>query len=107
MQERLRFPVVDQVSLEPKQGRSELRKLNDKLLGLLKGMHDEIEQIRTDENQKEVTTFEHQLFGTVHEIVHQFEKSSLTADADMISFKEASTRVGRSLVSEFTELESN
>lgn len=62
-------------------------------------MLEEIDSIRQDEELREnCKQYEHPLFLTIQEIM---------GSLDVISFKEASTRIGRSLVSEFSELDSN
>ena len=61
-------------------------------------MFEEMESIRQDEELRDNSKFEHPIFQTVQDIL---------ANLDEISFKDASTQVGRSLVNEFSELDSS
>jgi len=64
----------------------------------LKNMFEEMDSIRQDEELRDNSKYEHPIFQTVQDIL-------LTIDD--ISFKDASTLIGRSLVSEFSELDSS
>lgn len=57
-----------------------------------------MDSIRQDEELRDNSKYEHPIFQTVQDIL-------LTIDD--ISFKDASTLIGRSLVSEFSELDSS
>ena len=61
-------------------------------------MFEEMDSIRQDEELRDNSKYEHPIFQTVQDIL-------LTIDD--ISFKDASTLIGRSLVSEFSELDSS
>lgn len=61
-------------------------------------MYEEMESIRQDEELRDNSKYEHAIFQTVQDIL---------ANLDDISFKDASTLVGRSLISEFSELDSS
>lgn len=75
-----------------------LSKLNVRTHDLLKGMYEEMESIRQDEELRDNSKYEHPIFQTVQDIL---------ANLEDISFKDASTLVGRSLISEFSELDSS
>jgi len=61
-------------------------------------MFEEIDSIRQDEELRDNSKFEHPIFQTIQDIL---------GSIDEVSFKQASTRIGRSLVSEFSELDSS
>jgi hypothetical protein len=64
----------------------------------LKSMFREIDSIRQEEELRDNSKYEHPLFQTIQDIL---------SSIDDVSFKQASTRIGRSLVSEFSELDSS
>ncbi len=57
-----------------------------------------MESIRQDEEMRDNSKYEHQIFQTVQDLM---------SIIDEVSFKDASTMIGRSLVSEFSELDSS
>ena len=61
---------------------------------------EEMESIRQDEEVQDNSKYEHPIFQTVQEIL-------VALQDEEVSFKDASTLIGRSLVNEFSELDSN
>ena len=74
-----------------------LRKINSDCAESLRNMYEEMESIRQDEEVRDNSKYEHPIFQTVQEIL---------ANIDEVTFKDASSLIGRSLVSEFSELDS-
>lgn len=75
-----------------------LRSINEEAWTQFKIFFEEIDSIRLDEEVRDNSKYEHPLFVTIQDILLQLDK---------ISFKEASTLIGRSLVNEFSELDSS
>lgn len=86
--------------LSASQAAIELARVNSQTTELLRAMYEEMETVRQDEELRDNSKYEHPIFQTVQEII-------VAIADDEISFKDASTLVGRSLVSEFSELDSN
>lgn len=75
-----------------------LKTLNARTVELLKAMFEEMDSIRQDEELRDNSKYEHPIFQIAQDII-------LTLDD--ITFKDASSLIGRSLVSEFSELDSS
>lgn len=85
------------INISQSHATAELAGINQQTIELLRRMYEEMESIRQDEELRDNSKYEHPIFQTVQDIL---------STLDDISFKDASTLVGRSLVSEFAELDS-